>query len=236
MQPAERFEPNLQRKGSSHYFRKLRNRQIRNQVAVPVDIGDLSLPEAPAGSQRPIGGDHHRVPDQRTQLGARQPCRQDVRPPAQIYLFRERFARFSSSNTWPRSTVLLWLQRSPKGSLSSPLSGPTNRCPPASTSSARRSVPTPGSTTAKCTVPCGNHFQLWPSRNRAALSPKAGPSWLISTTFDLGAIPAMTPFMTPTKWSRVPKSVNRVMMPLRFTGIVTINIAGRSPVTHGFLL
>jgi hypothetical protein len=63
MQAAEGFEPDLQCKTSIHYFRKLGNRQIRNQVAIAVDISDLSLPEAPTGSQRPIGGDHHRVLD-----------------------------------------------------------------------------------------------------------------------------------------------------------------------------
>src|SRR5713226_4224212 len=38
-----------------------------------------------------------------------------------------------------------------------------------------------------------------------------GTSWLMSITCASGLIPAMTPFMTPTKGSTVPKSVVRVI-------------------------
>src|ERR1700676_4230633 len=45
-----------------------------------------------------------------------------------------------------------------------------------------------------------------------SVNSKASTSWLMSTIWAPGAMPRMTPFMTPTKWAAWPKSVVNVMV------------------------
>src|SRR5205823_8040362 len=55
---------------------------------------------------------------------------------------------------------------------SRPLSGATKKCPAVDAASTRRSVPTPGSTTARCTLPCGNRCQ---TRDRIYCAARTSP-------------------------------------------------------------
>src|SRR6266852_2057489 len=78
---------------------------------------------------------------------------------------------------------------------------------------ARRALPTPGSTTARCTVPgCKNGVAASRARPPARMSWR-GTSWVRSASRADGQMDSSTPFMIPTKGSRSPKSVVRVIRP-----------------------
>ena len=82
------------------------------------------------------------------------------------------------------------------------MSGPTNRhgVPPIVTRAAmaRRGVPTPGSTTARWTVPAGKNGAVWRSTNAAVITSWAGTSCVTSTARTPGATASMAPFMAAT--------------------------------------
>src|SRR5438552_5551857 len=101
---------------------------------------------------------------------------------------------------------------SSRNGVNRPLSGPTNTWPAAARTSPRRSVPTPGSTTARCTVPAGKNGAAASSARAPSVTSCAATSWLTSTSRASRAIPRITPFMAATYGSRVPKSVVSVTM------------------------
>ncbi len=78
---------------------------------------------------------------------------------------------------------------------------------------ARREVPTPGSTTARCTVPAGKNGTAASSARLPASTSWGAISWVRSTSRAEGQMDRTTPFMIPTKGSRSPKSVVRVIRP-----------------------
>ena len=87
----------------------------------------------------------------------------------------------------------------------SPLSGPTNRAPDRpSTAIARRAVPTPGSTTARCTAPSGRYSIDEASTSAPEWTSWGGISWVRSITRASGQPRAITPWQTPTNPSRRP--------------------------------
>ncbi len=75
-----------------------------------------------------------------------------------------------------------------KADVNNPLSGPKKYCPAASTSNGRRDDPTPGSTTATCTVPFGNHRHASPNVNAASAKSNGRKSCVRSTTVASGQI------------------------------------------------
>src|SRR6266849_10756639 len=78
---------------------------------------------------------------------------------------------------------------------------------------ARRALPTPGSTTARCTVPGGKNGVAASRARPPARMSWGGTSWVRSTSRADGQMDSSTPFMIPTKGSRSPKSVVRVIRP-----------------------
>ena len=82
--------------------------------------------------------------------------------------------------------------------VSRPLSGTTNVPWGVTTTSARRDVPTPGSTTATWMVSGGKNGQTEPSTNAAWATSWAGTSCVTSTMFASGFTPRTAPFMAPT--------------------------------------
>ena len=93
-----------------------------------------------------------------------------------------------------------------------PLSGPTKLCPRAATTRARRPVPTPGSTTARWTLPSGKSGAAASSRNAARAMCPGGTSCVRSTTCASGQTWYSAPCTTPTNQSCRPKSEVKVMM------------------------
>src|SRR4029450_10035773 len=91
----------------------------------------------------------------------------------------------------------------PAAHTSSPLSGPTSTCPPASTATIPRPVPTPGSTTARCTAR-GRYGTAWASTHAPCRTSWAPTAWVTSITRTSGATLATTPWHTPTKGSSSP--------------------------------
>ena len=90
---------------------------------------------------------------------------------------------------------------------SSPLSGPTSIAPlSVSNAIPRRSVPTPGSTTARYTASAGMYLVACSSNSAPASTPKSGTSCVRSTIDTPGAILCITPLHVPTKSSARPKS------------------------------
>ena len=67
----------------------------------------------------------------------------------------------------------------------------------------RRSVPTPGSTTARCTAG-GSHGAAWASTAAPRPTSWAGTWWVTSITRVAGEIDAMTPLQAATNPSAVP--------------------------------
>src|SRR5712692_8026405 len=92
-----------------------------------------------------------------------------------------------------------------------PLSGPTNSCPNAATTSPRRRVPTPGSTTATWIVPSGHTATIACTASAPSITSWAATSWLMSMKRTAGFSPRMTAFISATYGSRIPKSVVSVM-------------------------
>ena len=62
----------------------------------------------------------------------------------------------------------------------------------------RRPLPTPGSTTARWTVPSGNEGAAAPSRNAAVSTSPGGTSWETSTSAVPGARRRMVPLTAAT--------------------------------------
>ena len=78
--------------------------------------------------------------------------------------------------------------------ISSPLSGPTRSSPRAvRIAIGRRSVPTPGSTTATWALPTGRYGTAHQSRNAPSRIAYLRTSWPMSTTCASGAMPRITP-------------------------------------------
>src|SRR5690606_12043739 len=98
---------------------------------------------------------------------------------------------------------------------SRPLSGARKIWPQASRATMPRALPTPGSTTATCTLPGGNQAYDRASQNAASATACGGMPWVRSMTRASGKRAAITPFMMPTNGSLSPKSVSRVMTPGR---------------------
>ena len=73
----------------------------------------------------------------------------------------------------------------------------------------RRSVPTPGSTTATC-APIGMYGTAHQSSSAPSRTAYLRTSWLMSTIAASGAIPRAPSRMIPADGSRVPKSVSRL--------------------------
>ena len=86
---------------------------------------------------------------------------------------------------------------------SSPLSGPTSTPRPATTATPRRSVPTPGSTTARCTA-SGRYGAVWASTAAPRRTSWGGTWWVTSSTVTSGARAASTPLQAATNPSTVP--------------------------------
>ena len=86
---------------------------------------------------------------------------------------------------------------------SSPLSGPTSRPPGVDRAMPRRRLPTPGSTTARCTARgrCGT---VWASRVAPPDTSCGATSWLTSSTRTCGASRASTPCTIATNPSASP--------------------------------
>jgi len=74
-------------------------------------------------------------------------------------------------------------------------------------------VPTPGSTTATCTVPGGKYPNARASQKPASAGQCTTISCVRSTILASGNRVRMTPFMTPTNGPWCPKSVVIVMTP-----------------------
>ncbi|KFZ83823.1 hypothetical protein ED92_07930 [Amycolatopsis sp. MJM2582] len=85
----------------------------------------------------------------------------------------------------------------------SPLSGPTSIPRSVTTTTPRRAVPTPGSTTARWTD-SGRYGAVWASTSAPVLTCCGGISWLTSITRTDGAIRAITPWHAATKPSLSP--------------------------------
>lgn len=93
-------------------------------------------------------------------------------------------------------------------SVSKPLSGAPYNWLPKRVAIAYFLVLTPGSTTATCALPSGKKG-AWRQRAKAACNTFCGSMvWVMSTILASGQIPKMTPFITPTNLSRIPKSVS----------------------------
>src|SRR6185503_14835031 len=75
----------------------------------------------------------------------------------------------------------------------------------------RRALPTPGSTTTRCTVPSGKKGSVASSASEAPRMSCGARSWVRSIRRAEGQMESSTPFTMPTKGSRRPKSVVRVM-------------------------
>ena len=123
---------------------------------------------------------------------------------------RRRRVRRTSAATGPRTGWRANAARTPPSEVargrSRPLSGPTShRGPPSGTSRAtpRRSVPTPGSTTAS-TTPGPRCGAVRTSMAAPAATSNAGTWWERSITATLGARPWSTAWTTPTNSSTVP--------------------------------
>src|SRR5438034_2582866 len=115
--------------------------------------------------------------------------------------------RLTGSRKWRRSvTACTCAAGAAIAHSSSPLSGPTKNCPREPTASGRRSVPTPGSTTARWTVPGGKSAAEASSTKAARARCRGGMSWVRSTTRASGQTAWMTPCTTPTNQSWWPKS------------------------------
>src|ERR1043166_5391371 len=89
--------------------------------------------------------------------------------------------------------------------------------PPAASASPRRAVPTPGSTTARCTVPAGKYGAAASRASAPSVMSWRSTSWVTSTSASgrraASAMPSMTPFISATYASRSPKSVVSVTRP-----------------------
>jgi hypothetical protein len=81
---------------------------------------------------------------------------------------------------------------------SRPLSGAIQYASCAATASSRRLVPTPGSTTARCTVPDGKRPTSVRSRNAPAAMSCAGTSCVTSTNWTFVDAFSSAPFRMPT--------------------------------------
>ena len=80
----------------------------------------------------------------------------------------------------------------------SPLSGSTNHWPATETAISRRSVPTPGSTTARWTVPLGKTSTI-PARTKPPSRMFCGEIvWVTSTNWVPGARSSSTPLSAAT--------------------------------------
>src|SRR5207249_236369 len=80
----------------------------------------------------------------------------------------------------------------------------------------RRAVPTPGSITARCTVPRGKNGAAASSASAPSTTSCRATSWVTSTSCTarpaVRAIPRIAPFISATHGSRTPKSVVSVTM------------------------
>src|SRR6202022_843551 len=81
---------------------------------------------------------------------------------------------------------------------------------------ALRRDPTPGSTTATCTVPIGKLRQALSRRKAPWSTAKGRTPWVMSTSDAFGLTARIAPFMAPTYASSRPKSVSRVTIPFGF--------------------
>src|SRR5207249_1212141 len=81
---------------------------------------------------------------------------------------------------------------------SRPLSGATKKWPPAPAARARRLVPTPGSTTARCTVPCGKRCHTRDRMYCPARRSPGGTSCVMSSSAAPCTRDRSTPFTSPT--------------------------------------
>ncbi len=106
---------------------------------------------------------------------------------------------------------------------STPLSGPTSSPQAVVTAIGRRSVPTPGSTTARAT-PSGRYWIARTSVSAPAWMSPRGTLWVMSMTRDAGAMRARTAWTTPTNSSSRPKSDRKLM------GRLTVRRAYRPPI------
>jgi hypothetical protein len=87
--------------------------------------------------------------------------------------------------------------------VSSPLSGPTSSPPGVATATARRAVPTPGSTTPTWTA-AGRWPTAWASTADPRDTSPGGTRWVTSMTRTHGACRAITPCSTPANPSDSP--------------------------------
>ena len=94
----------------------------------------------------------------------------------------------------------------------------------------RRAVPTPGSTTARWTVPAGKNGAAASSASAPSVMSWRSTSWVTSTSCRdwraAWAMPSMTPFISATYASRSPKSVVSVTIPATRVG----GASRRSPI------
>ncbi len=91
-----------------------------------------------------------------------------------------------------------------------------------------REVPTPGSTTATCTVPAGKYPNARASQKPASAGQWTMISWVRSMIRAAGMRERMRPFITPTKGPWCPKSVVMVMTP-EATGHAQPFLGGADP-------
>src|SRR5262249_12954618 len=105
------------------------------------------------------------------------------------------------------------------------LSGPTNTWPLAVTAMPRREVPTPGSTTATCTVPPGNTPAAASTARAPSVMSCRSMSWVTSTRWTRRVAARVAGVIRAPYWSRPPKSVVRVTMIGSLTGGRTSAVA-----------
>src|SRR5205823_1108303 len=91
-----------------------------------------------------------------------------------------------------------------------------------------RAVPTPGSTTATCTVPAGKYPKARASQKPASAGQCTTISCVRSMMRAAGKRASMQPFMTPTNGPWCPKSVVMVMTPE--AGVVMGSMRALGPV------
>src|SRR5213082_859561 len=135
-----------------------------------------------------------------------------------------------ASSPAPRRTISASGARLTTGA-SSPLSGARNRWPPARTATMLREVPTPGSTTATCTVPAGKYPKACASQKPASAGQCTTISCVRSMMRAAGKRVSMQPFMTPTNGPWWPKSVVMVMTPEALGAFMGSARAARAPLS-----
>src|SRR6266853_2474820 len=94
-----------------------------------------------------------------------------------------------------------------------------------------REVPTPGSTTATCTVPAGKYPKACASQKPASAGQCTTISCVRSMMRAAGKRVSMQPFMTPTNGPWWPKSVVMVMTPEALGALMGSSRATRAPLS-----